>query len=165
MKFARLTERVAAGGRVNDEKNLVRRGRIVFGQGAFHFLELSHQIAFGVQTAGGVAEQKINLVVDRSLIRIVTKRSWIRAVLTLHHFNAEAIRPNSKLFDGGGPERIGGGEQHGMSMLFQIMRQFRDRSCLAGSIDASDENNVWLSRNRLKGFRFCRKDFRNLFAR
>src|SRR5207253_3445179 len=150
MKFARLTERVAAGGRIDNEKNFVRRGRIVFGQSAFHFLELSHQVALGMQTAGGVAEQKINLVVRRFLIGIVTKRSWIRAVWTFHHFGAEAIRPNSKLFNGCGPERICGGEQHGISIFFQIMRQFRDRSCLAGSIDASNKNNVWLSLNRLK---------------
>src|SRR6266404_7307197 len=156
MKFARLVERIPAGGCVDDKKDLVRRGRIAFGQSAFHFLELGHQVALGMQTAGGVAEQKINLVVRRFLIRIVTKCSWIRAVLTFHHFNAEAIRPDSKLFNGCGPERIGGGEQHGMSMLsasrtdssggeFQIMGQFRDRSCFAGSIDASNENNVWLS--------------------
>src|SRR5207244_9198377 len=111
MKFARLTECIAAGGCVGDEKELVRRGRIVFGQSAFHFLELSHQVALGMQTAGGVAEQKINLVVRRFLIRIVTKRSWIRAVWTFHHFSAEAICPNSKLFNGCRPERICGGEQ------------------------------------------------------
>src|SRR5438874_965151 len=39
MKFARLTERITAGGCIDHEKNFMRRSRIGFGQGAFRFFE------------------------------------------------------------------------------------------------------------------------------
>src|SRR5437870_13860264 len=117
MKFARLTECIAAGGCVDNEKDLVRRGRIVFGQSAFHFLELSRQVALGMQTAGGVAEQKINLVVRRFLIGIVTKRSWIRAVWTLHHSVAASIGPTSKQINAFIPELTGVGDLLAISIF------------------------------------------------
>ena len=122
MKFARLTERVAAGSGINYQKDFVRRGRILLGERAFNFLELGHEIRFCVQTAGRIAKQEINLVVRGFLVGVVTKRGRIRAVLALHHFNAESLRPNAQLLNRGRTKRVGRGQQNGMSVFVEQVR-------------------------------------------
>ncbi len=58
-EFAGLIEAVLAGGGVEDEQHVVRRAGNYFGGGAFHFVQLGHQIGFGVQAAGGVHDDDI----------------------------------------------------------------------------------------------------------
>ena len=99
VKFARLTERVAAGGRIDDEQRLVRRVRIKFAESAFYFLQLGHQVCFRVLAAGGVAKQKIDLAFRCRLIRFVTKRGGIGVVLPANYFDAETFCPNVQLLD------------------------------------------------------------------
>src|SRR4030081_538494 len=48
MEFARLTESIAARGRINCEQCLVRRVRIEFPQSALYFLQPGHEVRFGV---------------------------------------------------------------------------------------------------------------------
>src|ERR1700730_16281893 len=112
MEFARLIKRIAAGGCVDDEKHFVRRIWILLGQRAFYFLKLGHQIRFSMQSSGGIAQKKVDLLFGGDLICIVTKRGRIGIVLTADHFNSKAFRPNSELFDGGGAKRVGGGQEN-----------------------------------------------------
>src|SRR5437588_372607 len=77
MEFASLVDCVAAGRGVDHEQCLVRRVGIEFGENAFHFLKLGHQIRFGVLAASRIAKQKVDLALGRGLICFVTKRGWI----------------------------------------------------------------------------------------
>src|SRR6266404_3305392 len=57
MEFARLTESIAARGRINYEQCLVRGVRIEFPQSAFYFLQLGHEVRFGVLATSCIAKQ------------------------------------------------------------------------------------------------------------
>src|SRR2546423_5317079 len=57
MEFARLRERVTAGGRIHHEQSFIGRFLVLFRQTAFHLRQLRHQIAFRVEPAGSVAKK------------------------------------------------------------------------------------------------------------
>src|SRR5207244_5232627 len=110
MKFTRLTQRVAARGGIDYEQRLMRCIRIEFAESALYFLQLGHEIRFCVLAAGRVAKQKLDLVLQGRLIRVVTKRSRVGAVLAADHFNPEPFRPNIELLDCSSAKSIGGGQ-------------------------------------------------------
>src|SRR6266581_8521769 len=99
MKFTRLTQRVAARSCIDYEQRLMRRTQIEFAESAFHFLQLGHEICFGVLTASRVAKQKVDFVLQGRLIGIVTKRGRVGAVLDADNYNPDPFRPNIELLD------------------------------------------------------------------
>src|SRR5207249_11410482 len=109
MEFAGLAEGITTSGCVDHEQCLVRRVGIEFGERAFHFLKLGHQIRLGVLAASRIAKQKVDLARCRGLICFVTKRGWIGAVLAANHFNSESFSPNIKLLYRCSAKRIGCG--------------------------------------------------------
>src|SRR5205807_7402591 len=106
VKFACLTKRVAAGSSIDDEQRLLRCVRIKFAQSAFYLVQLGHQICFRVLPAGCVTKQKVNLPLGSCLIRFVTKRRGICAVLAANDFNAESLCPDVELLDSRGAKRV-----------------------------------------------------------
>src|SRR6266566_3966550 len=107
MEFASLVECVAAGRGVDHEQCLARRVGIEFGESAFHFLKFGHQIRFGVLAASRIAQQKVDLALCCRLIRFITKRSGIGAVLAANYFNSESFGPNIELLYRRSAKRVG----------------------------------------------------------
>src|SRR5439155_25324082 len=106
VEFAALAKRVATGGCVDHEQCLVRRVGIEFAERTFYFLELGHQIRFGVLAASRIAKQKVDLAFGRGLICFITKRGWIGTVLAANHFNSESFGPDIKLLDRRSAKRV-----------------------------------------------------------
>src|SRR5438046_3444968 len=109
VEFAGLAEGITASGCVDHEQCLLRRVGIEFGERAFHFFKLSHQIRFGVLSTSRIAKQKVDLPTGCRLICFVTKRGWICAVLAANHFESESFGPNIKLLYRRSAKRIGCG--------------------------------------------------------
>ena len=141
MKFARLTERVAAGCCIDNQERLMRRSFILLCQRALHFLQFGHEIAFRVHAPGGVAQKKVGFLFCRPLVSVIAKCSGIRAVLTADHFNAQALRPNLKLLDRGRAKRVRRREENRTSILFERVREFGRRCRFAGAVHTDDQND------------------------
>src|SRR6266404_234858 len=131
LEFARLTERVAASRCIHHQQRLVRRVRVVFAEGAFHLLQLGHQIRYRVLATGRIAKQKVDLVPDRRLIRLVTNRSRVGIVLAADHFDTKPFGPNAELLDSCGAKSVSRRQHHTMSILLKITSQFGCRRCLS----------------------------------
>ena len=89
----------------------------MFAEGALHLLQLGHQIRLRVLATGRVAKQKVDLVPDRRLIRLVTNRSRVGIVLAADHFNTEPFGPNAELLDSCGAKSVSRRQQNTMSIL------------------------------------------------
>ena len=83
------------------------RIRIELAERPLHLLQLGHQIRFGVLATSGIAEQKVDLILQSALVGVITKRGRIGTVLAADHFNPESLGPNVKLLDRGGAKSIG----------------------------------------------------------
>ena len=151
LEFARLAKRIAPSRCVDHQQPLVRRGGILFPKRALHFFQLGHEICFCVHSAGRIADQKLDLALDRRLIRFVTKRSRIGVVLPANHFNAEPFGPNAKLFDGRRAKCVGCRQQDTVSILLKITSEFRRGCCFSGAVYAQEQNYFWFGGLRLNG--------------
>src|ERR1051326_3237461 len=85
MKFASLRKGVAPRRGIDDEQRFIRRFLVLLRQAAFHLRQFGHQITFGVEPAGGVAKQELDVFAIRRFVSFVTKRGWIRVVLAANH--------------------------------------------------------------------------------
>src|SRR5204863_1330817 len=77
VEFTRLTECVTAGGRIDDKQRLLRSVRIEFAERAFHFLQLGHDVRFGMLATSSVTKQPVDFVLHCRLVRFVTERSRV----------------------------------------------------------------------------------------
>src|SRR5439155_21644630 len=95
VEFAGLTECVTAGGRIDDQQRFLRGVRNEFAERAFHFLQLGHEVRFGMLATSSVTKQPVDFVLHCRLVRFVTKCGWIGAVLPANHLNAKPFGPNA----------------------------------------------------------------------
>ena len=141
-EFARLVQAVLTGGRVEHEQHVVRGAGDEFGGGAFHFLQLGHQVGFCVQAAGGVDDDHICAAGLRCGERVVNHGRGIGSGFLLDDDDVGAPGPDFQLFDGGGAKGVGGGEDHGGAFFFPAVGELADGGGLAGAVDADDENDA-----------------------
>ncbi len=57
---------------------------------------------------------------------------------------AGALAPDAELIDGGGAERVAGGEHHLLAVAVKLCGELADGRRLAGAVDADNENDVRL---------------------
>ena len=87
---------VLAGGRVHHQQHLMGRAGNQFGRRAAHLVQFVHQAGFGVQAAGGIHNQLVDLACLGGGGRVVEHRRRIAAVAGLDHLHAGARRPRSQ---------------------------------------------------------------------
>jgi methionine synthase I (cobalamin-dependent) len=119
-ELARLLEAVLAGGGVHHQQHLVGRAGNQLGGGAAHLVQLVHQAGFGVQAAGGVHNQLVDLARLGGGDGVVKHGRRVAAVAGLDHLHAGARGPDFKLLDGRGAEGVGGAEENGAVLRARI---------------------------------------------
>ena len=107
--------------------------------------ELFHEIRLRVQPAGGVDDDDVAAVPARAVDRVVRDRRGIAAPLALYELRAGALRPDTELLLRRGTEGVGRGDDDGVAVLAQAVREFPDRRGLAGAVDADDEDDARLA--------------------
>ena len=110
-----------------------------------HLRQLVHQAALRVQAAGGVDDDVVGVARFGRLQRVEEHGRGIAARLVLDDFGSGAIAPDFQLLDGGGAKGIGSGQQNGLALRPQQMRQLADRGGLAGAVHADDQNDFGLA--------------------
>src|SRR5437762_5914117 len=164
LEFARLAKRIAPSRCVDHQQPLVRRSGILFPKRALHFFQLGHEIRFCMHSAGRIADQKLDLALDRRLIRFVTKRSRICVVLPANHFNADPFGPNAELFDGRRAKCVGCRQQDTVSILLKITSEFRRGCCFSGAVYTQEQNYFWFGGLRLNGYWIFRQNAADFLA-
>ena len=90
-ELLRLFDAVGAGGGVEDQQHLVGSIRHNLSHRPLDFLELFHQVDFGVKPAGGVHQDDVGLAGTRRLDTVVGDGRRVRAV-AVRDETGEAIR-------------------------------------------------------------------------
>ena len=140
-EFAGLVEAVLPSGGVEYEQHIVRRTGNYFGGGALHFVQLGHEIGFGVQATGGVHDNDIGVTSTRGGERVENHGGGIGARFLFDHFYAGTTRPDFELLDGGRAKGVGGAEDYCCPFFFQAIREFADGGGFAGAIHSDDKQD------------------------
>ena len=117
-----------------------------FLQHAHDLFELGHQPGLVLQPPGRVDEEHIGAAGLCFLQRVVGQAGRIRALLAGDHRRADALAPDLQLLDGGGAERVAGGEHHAQALLAEFLRQLADGGGLARAVHADHQDHVGLRR-------------------
>ena len=135
MEDAGLLDGVGAEGAIDHEPPVVRGGGVVLLQHAADLRELLHQIALRVETSGGIDEEKIAAPGAGGLPRVEGDGGGVGAGLAGDQFQTELLGPRAELFDGGGAERVAGGDGDGVPLLLEQPRQLGGGGGRAGAVD------------------------------
>src|ERR1700735_1466727 len=138
-EFAGLIEAVLPGSCVENQENIVRRAGDNFCGGAFHFVQLGHQIGFGVEAAGGVYDDDIGGTGARGGNRVEDNGGGISAGLLFYDFHAGTVRPDFQLLDGCGAESVSGAQDYACAFFFQAIGELPNSCGLAGAVHSYDE--------------------------
>ena len=140
-EFAGLFESVLARGGIEDEEDFVGG----FGDdacgGAAHLIELGHEIFFVVKAAGGVYDDEIGFACAAGLEGVEDDGAGVGALGLFDEFGVGAGGPDFELFDGGGAEGIGGGDEDGLSFVVEAAGEFAGGGRFAGAVDADHHND------------------------
>ena len=79
---------------------------------AAHLVEFVHETGFGVEAAGSVDNQLVDMAGFGGGGRVVEDGCRVAAPAGLDHLHAGAGGPDFKLLDGGGAEGVGGAEEN-----------------------------------------------------
>ena len=163
VEFARLVQRVHAGGRVEHQQHFMRRARQLLADDAMQLLQFLHQIVLGVQASRRVNEQIIRLARLRGGDGIVRHGRRVRAVSAGDDFDFEPLAPQFDLLDGRRAKRVARGEQRGFVLrLNNNARAWREVVVLPVPLTPTMETTVKPA-GRFAQVRICsRKDFSQL---
>ena len=106
--------------------------------------QLFHQVAAGVQAAGGVRDQHVGAPGLGRLNRVVDHAGGIRTGELGDHRNAVALAPHLQLLHGGGPEGVAGGQHHVLAFGLEAAGQLADGGGLADPVHAHHQNHIGL---------------------
>ena len=137
-----LLERVLTGGRVYNKDAAVRSAGMFAGDDLPDFVELVHQVAFGVQTPGGINKQNIILIPDGYIHRFPCHGGGIGILSFGVEAGTRAFRPNAELLHGGGPEGVGGGKEDFFALHAGAVGELGDGRGLAHAVDADDQHDL-----------------------
>ena len=101
-----------------------------------------------LQPAGGVDDQHIGARHRAPAQRIEDEAGGVGAGRAGDDLGAGALAPDLQLLDGGGAERVAGGEHHLLPSRRRLRGELADRGGLAGAVDADDEDDVRLRAGR-----------------
>ena len=111
VEFARLVQRIHAGGGVKHQQDFMRRAGQFLVHDAMQLLQFLHEIVLGVEAAGGVDEQVIGFAGLRGGDSVVRDGGGIGAVSAGDHRHVQALAPEFELLDGRGAKRVARGQQ------------------------------------------------------
>src|SRR5262245_37689867 len=115
-ELARLRQAVLAGGGVDDEEDLLERARSPL-RDAPDLLELLHQVDFGVHAAGGVDQDDTRAASARGVDGVEDDGARVGSLLAAHDVGPDAVGPVGELVGGGGPKRVGGRHERGVTVV------------------------------------------------
>ena len=98
--------------------------------------ELAHQVILGVQAAGGVDDEHVDLAGLGGVDGVVDDGAGIGALPLADDLDAQPLAPDGELLDGGGAEGVAGGEHHPLALLLSAAGELGDRGRLADAVDA-----------------------------
>ena len=137
----RLGQAVLAGRRVEHEDRLgLGAGQALVDDPA-DLRQLVHEVRLGVEPAGGVGDDEVRAAGDGRIERVVDDGARVRARGVGDHRHLGPVRPDPELVDGGGAERVGGGEDDRATFGGVATRELADGRGLAGPVDADDEDH------------------------
>ena len=105
--------------------------------------KLVHQLAAILQPAGGIDDQHVRALRARLFHRLIGQRGRIATLVAGHNLGAGALAPDKKLLDGGGTERVTGGQHHALALLAPLLCQLARGRRLARSVDADQKHDMW----------------------
>ena len=94
-----------------------------------------------MEPAGGVGDDEVRAAGDGRVQRVVDDGAGVGARRVGDDRHAGAVRPDPELVDGGGAERVGGGEDDRSPLRRVAAGELADRRGLAGPVDADDEDD------------------------
>ena len=103
-----------------------------------HLLQFLHQVALGVEAASGVHEKVTCAARLRGSDGVVRDRGGVGVVSTGDDLDFQARAPELELLDGSGTEGVAGGENDGLPLPLQQVRELRGGGGLARAVDADD---------------------------
>ena len=137
----RLGEAVLAGRRIEHEERLgLGAGQALVDDPA-DLRQLVHQVRLRVEPAGGVGDDEVGAAGDGRVERVVDDGAGIGAGRVGDDRDAGPVGPDPELVDGGGAERVGGGEETRRPSRRVAGGELADRRGLAGPVDADDEHD------------------------
>ncbi len=114
----------------------------------------------GVQTAGSIGDQHVDVAGLRRLQGIEDDRGGVGALLLRHHRDAVALAPGLQLFHGRGAKGVTGGQHDLVALLLKAVGELADGGRLAGAVDTNHQDHVgpgarrngeWLAAGREDG--------------
>jgi hypothetical protein len=137
-----LVERILAGGGIEHQHHVVRRGGVEPPQHAADLGELVHQPGLVLQAPGSIDDQHVGADRGALLDAFPHQPGGVGAFLAGDDRHADPLGPHLQLADRGGAERVAGDEHHLIILLLQQVRELGDRRRLARSVDADDEDHL-----------------------
>ena len=134
MELPGLNDGVASGGGVGHQKNLVGCRGIEFSEGAANLGQLLHEVRFGVESSGGVADQEVGFQALCLGKGVMAERGRIRSVGAGDDLDAELLSPGFELLDGRRAESVGRAEKDGMASRFEKGGELGAAGGLAGAV-------------------------------
>ena len=92
-----------------------------------------------MQATGRVDDDMVESLRFGGTDGVVGDSGRIVSLFRIDDGNVEFFGPGLELFDGGGPERVGGAEHDGFAFRFVALGQFGDRRRLPGTVDTDDQ--------------------------
>ena len=131
---------------------------------AAHFFQFRHQIGLGLQAAGGIDDDVIDIARARRMQGIEQHRARIGAGFLPDDFGRGTFSPDLELLDRRGAKRIGGAQEHAAAFSLIAADQLTDAGGLPRPIDAHhhhDRRRLVHVRQRTLG---CLQDLEQVLA-
>ena len=141
MELPGLGEGVLTDAGVQGEHDFVGGAGIQLGDDALHFGQFVHEVALGVQAAGGVDDEHIHMAGAGGFQSVVGDGGRVGAVGLGDDGDGVAFAPDLELLDGGGAEGVARGQQDAVAVALKSMGELADGGGLADAVDADHQND------------------------
>jgi hypothetical protein len=136
-----LRERVLTDRAVEHEQRLVRCAGQALRDHASNLLQLVHQAAAGVQSAGRVDDDDVDVARDGRIDRVERDGRRITPRSPADEVGAGALRPDAELIDRASAKRVGGADDDALALPSQQVRELADERRLSRPIHAEHEDH------------------------
>ncbi len=136
-----LQHGVLADGRVEHQQHGVRRPWVGLLHDAHDFLEFGHEFGAVLQTAGGVHQQNIGVLLARGADGVEGQTRRVRAVGAGDNGRFQPRAPHAQLLHRRRAKRVAGGEHHAFALEGPFGGELGDGRRLAGAVDADDQHD------------------------